>query len=65
MNNELINYIGLVSRSSYRERILKDLENKIKAPSKIAKATGIQASHISKYLKLLKEADLIMIKRKR
>ena len=57
---DLIDAISLVSKSSYREKILYELEENMKTPSKIARATGIQSSHISKYLKSLKEANLII-----
>lgn len=50
MEQKLIDAIDLVSRSEYREKILIDLKDKIRTPSKISKSTGIQASHISKYL---------------
>ena len=60
MDEELIEAIALVSKSKYREKILYDLEEKVRTPSKISKATGIQPSHISKYLKSLKEANLIV-----
>lgn len=60
MEQKLIDAIALVSRSEYREKILFDLKDKVRTPSKISKSTGIQASHISKYLKSLREADLIV-----
>ncbi|MGL6298372.1 MAG: winged helix-turn-helix domain-containing protein [Methanobacteriaceae archaeon] len=60
MEQKLIDAIALVSRSEYREKILIDLKDKIRTPSKISKSTGIQASHISKYLKSLKDSDLIV-----
>jgi len=60
MEQKLIDAISLVSRSEYREKILIDLKDKIRTPSKISKSTGIQASHISKYLKSLKDAGLII-----
>jgi len=60
MEQKLIDAIALVSRSEYREKILFDLKDKVRTPSKISKSTNIQASHISKYLKSLKEADLIV-----
>ncbi len=59
LDDELIDLISFVQMSSYREKILTDLMEKIKTPSKLSKSTGIKMSHISTVLKELKDKNLI------
>ncbi|MGL6298338.1 MAG: MarR family transcriptional regulator [Methanobacteriaceae archaeon] len=58
--DNLIESISFVQMSSYREKVLIDLNDKIKTPSKVAKSTGIKLSHISSVLKELSDNDLII-----
>ena len=51
--------ISLLTRSKKRIAVLKSLENEIKIPSKISKDINDNSNHISKYLKTLKDAELI------
>ena len=60
MKEELVKGIALTVRSKNRKKILAYLENGIKTPSKIAKETKIDNSHVSKYLKSMKEAGLVV-----
>ncbi|MBZ9570589.1 transcriptional regulator [Methanobrevibacter sp. TMH8] len=59
LDDELIDLISYVQMSSYREKILIDLMDKIKTPSKLSKSTEIKMSHISTVLKELKDKKLI------
>ena len=60
LEKKLINGISLVEMSSYREKVLNDLKEKIKTPSRIAKSTNISTSHVSTALKELKEHELVV-----
>ncbi|MDR3292275.1 MAG: ArsR family transcriptional regulator [Methanobrevibacter sp.] len=60
MEKELIKGIAIIQRSKCREKVLKDLKNKIKTPSKISKSTNISIHHVSRYLKQLKEENLVV-----
>ncbi|MCR5027327.1 MAG: ArsR family transcriptional regulator [Methanobrevibacter sp.] len=52
--------ISLLLRSKRRVEVLKSLEFEDKIPSKISKDIGDGSNHVSKYLKTLKEAELIV-----
>lgn len=60
LSDELINGISLVEMSSYRERVLIDIKEKIKTPSRISKSTNISTSHVSTALKELMENGLVI-----
>ena len=51
--------ISLLARSKKRVKVLKSLENEDKIPSKISKDIDDNSNHVSKYLKTLKEANLV------
>lgn len=51
--------ISLLARSKKRMNVLKSLENEDKIPSKISKDIDDNSNHVSKYLKTLKDADLV------
>ena len=51
--------ISLLARSKKRIKVLKSLENEDKIPSKISKDIDDNSNHVSKYLKTLKEAELV------
>ncbi len=51
--------ISLLARSKKRVKVLKTLENEDKIPSKISKEIDDNSNHVSKYLKTLKEAELV------
>ncbi len=61
MEKELIDAISYVQMSPYRELTLKDLKDKVKIPSKIAKSIGIRTSHVSRSLIGLKEKQLVEV----
>ena len=52
--------ISLLARSKKRIKVLKSLENEDKIPSKISKDIDDNSNHVSKYLKSLKDADLVV-----
>ncbi|MBQ9025073.1 MAG: winged helix-turn-helix transcriptional regulator [Methanobrevibacter sp.] len=51
--------ISLLLRSKKRVEVLKSLEFEDKIPSKISKDIGDNSNHVSKYLKTLKDAELV------
>ncbi len=51
--------VSLLARSKKRIKVLKSLEKEDKIPSKISKDIDDNSNHVSKYLKSLKEADLV------
>ncbi len=51
--------ISLLLRSKNRVKILKSLEKGDKIPSKISKEIDDNSNHVSKYLKTLKDAELV------
>lgn len=51
--------ISLLARSKKRISVLKSLKNEKKIPSKIGKDIDDNSNHVSKYLKTLKDAELV------
>lgn len=51
--------VSLLARSERRIKVLKSLENEDKIPSRISKEIEDNSNHVSKYLKSLKEAELV------
>ena len=51
--------ISLLARSKKRIKVLKSIETENKIPSKISKDINDNSNHVSKYLKTLKEAELV------
>ena len=51
--------ISLLARSKKRISVLKSLEKENKIPTKIGKDINDNSNHISKYLKTLKDAELV------
>ena len=51
--------ISLLASSKKRVKVLKTLKNEDKIPSKISKEIDDNSNHVSKYLKTLKEAELV------
>lgn len=60
LEKNLIEGISLVEMSTYREKVLIDLKEKIKTPSRIAKSTNIRTNHVSNALTELKEHGLVV-----
>lgn len=54
-----MNIISLLARSKKRIKVLKSLEEQDKIPSKISKDIDDNSNHVSKYLKTLKDAELV------
>ena len=52
--------ISLLLRSKKRVEVLKSLEFEDKIPSRIGKDIGDNSNHVSKYLKTLKDAELVV-----
>ena len=51
--------ISLLARSKKRISVLKSLEKEDKIPTKIGKDINDNSNHVSKYLKTLKDAELV------
>ena len=58
MNDETLDF---VKRSSYRQNVLKSLEDNVLMPKEIAERSNIKTNHVSKVLSELKSKDLIEI----
>lgn len=61
MEKELIEVISIVQSSENIEKILTYLENRIKTPTKIAKALNLSQANVSRTLKKLMEYGLVEI----
>ena len=59
LSDEMLKEIGYVQISSYRTKVMKTLEDKVKMPSQIAKDSEIRQNHISKVLAELKARELV------
>ena len=60
MDNEMLGLVAYVKISSYRLKTVMSLYDSDKAPSQIAKDTGIRINHISTVLKKLKELGIVV-----
>lgn len=60
MEKELVKGIAIIRRSENRKKILTYLKNGMAITSNIAKETNMKNSHVSKYLKSMKETELIV-----
>lgn len=58
MDNETLEF---VRRSTYRQRVLKSLNDDVLMPKEIAERSNIKTNHVSKVLSELKSKDLIEI----
>lgn len=56
MDDETLDF---VRRSSYRQNVLKALEDNVLMPKEIAKRSNIKTNHVSKVLSELKSKELI------
>ena len=60
MKKELIEGISIIEMSTHREKVLKDLKNKVKTPSKIGKSINISTSNVSRALQELQNKMLVI-----
>ena len=51
--------LEFVQRSTYRQNVLKALEDDVLMPKQIAERSGIKTNHVSKVLSELKSKELI------
>ena len=58
-NKDDMSIVSLLARSKKRIKVLKSLEKEDKIPSKISKDIDDNSNHVSKYLKTLKDANLV------
>ena len=58
MNEETLEF---VQRSTYRQRVLKSLNDDVLMPTEIAERSNIKTNHVSKVLSELKSKELIEI----
>lgn len=60
MDQEKIDKLGFVRSSRYRNNIILSIGNDLKKPSEIANSVNISDKNVSRYLKELKENNLIV-----
>ena len=58
IDDETLKIYAYVNISSYRVKTVKALKNEVKTPTAIAKDSGIRPNHISKVLRVLKDANV-------
>jgi predicted transcriptional regulator len=58
-NKDDMSIVSLLARSKKRISVLKSLEKEDKIPSRISKDIDDNSNHVSKYLKTLKDAELV------
>ena len=59
MEHDKWHTLGIILRSTWRQKTLQALNKGIKTPKQLTKETGIKFSHISTVLKELKDLGLI------
>ena len=59
LSDELLSEVSYVQISSYREKVMKSLEDEVLIPTQISKVSGIRTNHISKILAELKDHELV------
>ena len=59
LSDEMLTEMSYVKISTYRTKVMKSLDDKVKMPSQIAKDSDILQNHISTVLKQLKEHELV------
>ncbi|MBZ9570942.1 winged helix-turn-helix domain-containing protein [Methanobrevibacter sp. TMH8] len=52
--------IGWVKLSEHRKKIVRDLSNNLKIPTEISKSTGLSKSEVSRTLRALKDAGIVV-----
>jgi len=60
LDEKIIDAISFIQRSPDREKVLKDLKNDLKIPTRISNSTGISTSNVSRALQKLKEKNLVI-----
>jgi len=60
METEYIDEIGFVKISEQRQKIMKDLKDKLKIPTEIAKSTNMSVSEVSRSLRTLKDREIVV-----
>ncbi len=56
---EVLEILGFIIGSEYRQKILFSLDSGMRTPKKISKETNIQINHVSNILKELTEKGLV------
>ena len=59
LSDELLSEVSYVQISSYREKVMKSLEDEVLIPTQISKVSGIRTNQISKILAELKDHELV------
>jgi len=60
MDNKYIDEIGFVKISEQRQKIMKDLKDKLKIPTEIAKSTDMSVPEVSRALRSLKDKKIVI-----
>jgi len=60
LEKEYIDEIGFVKISEQRQKIMKDLKDKLKIPTEIAKSTNMSVPEVSRSLRTLKDREIVI-----
>jgi predicted transcriptional regulator len=60
LDDKIIEAISFIQMSPNREKVLKDLKNELKIPTKISKSTGISTANVSRALQGLKQKEMVV-----
>lgn len=60
IDDKIIDAISFIQMSPNREKVLKDLKNELKIPTKISKSTGISTANVSRALQGLKQKGMVI-----
>lgn len=60
LDDKIINAISFIQMSPNREKVLKDLKEELKIPTKISKNTGISTANVSRALQGLKQKNMVI-----
>ncbi|MGL6298247.1 MAG: transcriptional regulator [Methanobacteriaceae archaeon] len=60
IDDKIINAISFIQMSPNREKVLKDLKDELKIPTKISKSTGISTANVSRALQGLKQKKMVV-----
>lgn len=60
LDENIIDAISFIQMSPNREKVLKDLKDELKIPTKISKSTGISTANVSRALQGLKQKNMVI-----
>jgi len=60
LDEKIIDAISFIQMSPNREKVLKDLKDELKIPTKISKSTKISTANVSRALQGLKQKNMVI-----